>query len=56
MIKKREKIEGLGDLIATITNFFFIDKLVTFVFNILDEDCGCERRREKLNKSVPFKK
>lgn len=56
MNSKKTKIEGLGDVIASITNFFFIDRIVTFVSKLFDKDCGCERRRDKLNKRFPFKK
>lgn len=56
MNSKRTKIEGLGDVIAAITHFFYIDRFVTFVFKLFNRDCGCERRRKKLNDAVPFKK
>ena len=49
---------GLGDTIAKITHFFGIDKIAHCfaVFVLKKEDCGCERRRDKLNKAVPYKK
>ena len=50
-------MKGLGDLIAKITHFFWIDKLAEKVAHLFGkEDCGCERRRDKLNKKFPFKK
>jgi hypothetical protein len=50
--------KGLGDTIAKITRFFRIDTLVYWftVYVLKKEDCGCERRRDKLNKLVPYKK
>jgi predicted N-acyltransferase len=54
-IKKSSK--GLGDTIATITHFFRIDKLASILARWMGkEDCGCDRRRRKLNKIVPYKK
>ena len=57
MTKKKIKNEGLGDTIADITELLLIDKLVKKVSKALNiEDCGCERRREKLNEMFPYKK
>ena len=49
---------GLGDTIAKITKFLYLDRLAHwFATTVLKkEDCGCERRKEKLNKIVPYKK
>lgn len=50
-------MEGLGDLVAKITKFFYLDRLAEKIAQLLGkEDCGCERRRSTLNKKVPFKK
>ncbi len=49
--------EGLGDVIAKITNVLGIDKLAEKVARFFGkEDCGCERRKRTLNKKFPFKK
>ena len=48
-----KKSKGLGDTIAKITEATGIDKLVKFVAG---EDCGCEERKEKLNKLFPYVK
>ena len=53
---KNQEIKGLGDTIAKITHFFKIDVLVESVFKAFGKDCGCKRRRDKLNKIVPYKK
>ena len=50
-MKKQSK--GFGDTIAKITEATGIDKLVKFVAG---EDCGCEERKEKLNKLFPYVK
>jgi len=43
---------GLGDAIQKITQATGIEKLVKF---IAGEDCGCDERRERLNKIFPSK-
>jgi hypothetical protein len=47
------KSKGLGDTIAKITEVTGIDKVAKFV---LGEDCGCDERKEKLNKLFPYAK
>ena len=47
------KSKGLGDTIAKITKATGIDKVAKFV---LGEDCGCDERKEKLNKLFPYAK
>jgi hypothetical protein len=55
-MKKITKIEGLGDVIAKITHFFGIDILAEKIAKLRGKkDCGCTRRREKLNSLVPYK-
>ena len=48
-IKKKSK--GLGDTVAKVTKATGIDKAVKF---IAGEECGCEERKEKLNKLFPY--
>ena len=56
-MKKINKIEGLGDVIAVITHFFKIDILAEKIAKLRGkEDCGCSRRRDILNKAVPLNK
>ena len=55
--KTRTKSQGLGDTIAKVTNVLGLDILADKVAKAFGkEDCGCNRRREKLNKIVPYKK
>ena len=57
MQKKIKKSEGLGDTIAKFTHFIGLDILVDKIAKLLGkEDCGCDRRRTKLNKMVPYDK
>ena len=48
--------KGLGDTIAKFTEATGLDKLAKKVAKLFGkEECGCERRRDKLNKIVPYK-
>jgi len=49
----KNESKGLGDTIAKITKATGIDKVVKF---IAGEDCGCDERKEKLNKLFPYAK
>ena len=53
----KQESEGLGDTIAKFTNATGLDKLADAVAKLAGaEDCGCNRRRKKLNKAIPYKK
>lgn len=55
--KNQQKQEGLGDSVAYLTSLLQLDKLVKEVTSAMGiEDCGCDRRREKLNQMFPYKK
>ena len=45
--------KGLGDTIEKITEATGIKKVVKKLFG---EDCGCDERKEKLNKLFPYKR
>ena len=47
------KPEGLGDTIAKVTGAIGLDKAVKA---IVGEDCGCDERKEKLNKLFNYRK
>ena len=49
----RPKSKGLGDTIAKVTDATGIDRVVKAV---VGDDCGCDERREKLNKMFPYVK
>jgi hypothetical protein len=40
---------GLGDSIKKITSATRLDKLSERIAQLLDEDCGCDKRQEWLN-------
>jgi hypothetical protein len=54
---KNQKSTGLGDTVAKITNTFGLDKVAEAVANVVGkDDCGCNKRRQKLNDMFPYKK
>lgn len=51
--KHAQASEGLGDTVEKITKATGIKKAVKF---LAGEDCGCDERKEKLNKVFRYKK
>ena len=51
--KESQKSKGLGDTIEKITEATGVKKVAKF---LLGEDCGCDERKEKLNKMFPYSK
>lgn len=49
----REHAKGLGDSLEKVFKKTGIDKVAKWV---LGEDCGCDKRKEKLNKIFPYRK
>jgi len=55
MIMKDTKSQGLGDTIAKITSATKLDKLAESIALAAGaDDCGCNARKEKLNKMFPY--
>lgn len=52
----RKRLRGLGDAIEAVTEATGVKAVVEKVSKATGKDCGCGRRRDKLNKMVPFKK
>ena len=50
------KSKGLGDTVQKVTKAKGIKKATDFIFDKLGMDCGCDKRKEKLNKLFPYKK
>ena len=48
---RKRKPKGLGDTVEQITTATGIKKVVKF---LAGEDCGCDERKEKLNKLFPY--
>lgn len=51
--KHGEASKGLGDVVEKVTEATGIKKAVKF---LAGEDCGCDERKEKLNKLFPSRK
>lgn len=49
----KQKSKGLGDKIAAVTKATGIEKVVKTFFG---DDCGCDERRDRLNKMFPSRK
>ena len=49
------KSTGLGDSIEKITTATGIKQATKWLFDKLGKDCGCDARKEKLNKIFPYK-
>ena len=52
MKSKNKPSKGLGDTIEKVAKFTGLKAAVQSIFG---EDCGCDERKEKLNKLFPFK-
>ncbi len=51
-----EKPKGLGDTVASVAKKLALDKLATQIAKLAGkDDCGCGKRREKLNQLFPYK-
>tara|TARA_Y100001937_G_C7111134_1_gene327674 strand:+ start:722 stop:1096 length:375 start_codon:yes stop_codon:yes gene_type:complete len=48
----KSKSKGLGDTIQKITEATGVEKVVKKFFG---EDCGCDKRRDRLNKMFPYR-
>ena len=47
--------KGFGDTVEKITKATGIKKVVDTVAEALDADCGCDKRKKKLNELFPYK-
>ena len=51
---QKEKSKGLGDTIEKITTATGIKKVVKTVSKAVGKDCGCDKRKETLNRLFPY--
>ena len=54
--KKKQSSEGLGDTIEKITEATGVKKVVELFSKVTGIDCGCDERKEKLNKMFRYKR
>jgi len=52
----KQKSRGLGDSIQKFTKATGIKTVVDKVAKATGKDCGCDERRDSLNRRFPFKK
>lgn len=53
---RKPKMRGAGDLVEAVTTATGIKAVVDKVSKATGKDCGCGKRKEALNKAVPFNK
>ena len=51
---ENKKSKGLGDSIEKFTKATGIRKVVDKVSKVVDKDCGCEERKNNLNRLFPY--
>ena len=49
-------MDGAGDLVEAVTKATGIKAAVDAVAKATGRDCGCAKRRDKLNKMIPFRR
>ena len=55
-MKEENKSKGFGDTIEKFTQMTGIKKIVKVIEEETGGDCGCNKRKDKLNKMFPYKK
>tara|TARA_R100001463_G_scaffold1814_8_gene7773 strand:+ start:883 stop:1047 length:165 start_codon:yes stop_codon:yes gene_type:complete len=53
---EEKESKGLGDSIEKITKATGIKKVVDTVSRVTGKDCGCNKRKNSLNRMFPYKK
>ena len=54
--KYEKQSDGVGDTVEKITKATGIKAAVDGVFDALGKDCGCDKRKETLNRMLPYNK
>lgn len=56
-LNENQESKGLGDTIAKVTHAVGLDKVAETVAHAVGkEDCGCGKRRDRLNDLFPYKR
>ena len=54
---RNKESKGFGDTIAKVTNALGLDKVAESVAKAVGkEDCGCNKRKQRLNDMFPYSK
>jgi len=56
MTKRLPRLDGLGDVVEAVTKATGIKAATEAVAKATGKDCGCKRRRDKLNRLFPFRR
>jgi|TARA_R110000787_G_scaffold36651_3_gene93384 hypothetical protein len=51
----KDKSRGFGDTVAKVTKLTGIKSVVDTVSKKMGKDCGCNKRRDTLNRIIPYK-
>ena len=54
--KGSKSFTGLGDVVEAAAKATGVKAVVDKISEVTGKDCGCGKRKEALNKAVPFKK
>ena len=54
-MKLKDKSRGFGDTVAKVTKLTGIKSVVDTVSKKMGKDCGCNKRRDTLNRIMPYK-
>jgi len=54
-MKLKEKSRGFGDTVAKVTRLTGIKSVVDKVAERTGSDCGCDKRRDTLNRLIPYR-
>ena len=55
-MKKLPRLDGLGDVVEVVTKATGIKAATDAVARATGKDCGCAKRRDRLNKLIPFRR
>ena len=55
-MKFNQKSKGLGDSIEKFTTVTGIKKVVDTVSKVTKKNCGCNEKKDALNRAFPYKK
>jgi len=55
-MKPLKRMDGLGDLVEAVTTVTGVKAATEAVAKVTGKDCGCKRRRDKMNERFPFRR
>lgn len=53
-LERLKSHKGVGDTVAAVTHATGLDKLSQAYEALTGKDCGCNKRRDQLNKIFPY--